>query len=461
MSGIILQVLGNFVTEAVAAAAAASSSWYNYLTGAGDTFTGEGTAVGSLSNVGKTGNHFALISVVANDLTASTNVSNSLNLQNDDFVLTQINGSGSSEGRHIRFLEFVSYSTNSGNDFIDRTISGYSGGEYFSYVATFNYGTATGISKIAEYNNFDASASGTTIQSGDLLLFVSLETQTATQSTLPAGLTEICFNSQGGVHGFVTRVAAKIADGTENGTDYGDTALLSTSNQESLIVVRKTGGSWNISQMTSSLDEASSKVPVTQITSSSTNVVNSTATSPTGYNNSISFNGNSWIYESNDTTYFDNSLTRWQFECYFYINTNQPSTDMGMIADQYVASQSGRMLFGWQNGSIVHRVNGGTIDVQATGLSIQTWYHVCLNYDGTLRLFIDGTLADSDTTPQAIYTGKRTEFGGGANLSNYDLDGYLQGIHFQTNPSSIRTGNFTPPSVIVAGSGTTLLIEAR
>lgn len=200
------------------------------------------------------------------------------------------------------------------------------------------------------------------------------------------------------------------------------------------------------------------------LTFDATSVVGVTDVTPSGYDASISFDGSDDGYITvSGETFLDDSLTRWQFECFFYINSNQTSGDMGMIVDQYLPGQSGRLLFGWQSSKIVMRVNGGTVYLESGSLSIETWYHVLLNWDGTThRLFIDGTLADSNTSVPAIYTGVDTMFGGqsSARLSGYDLDGYLQAIHVQQNPTSVRTSSFTPPTTISSGSGTELLIVA-
>ncbi len=188
---------------------------------------------------------------------------------------------------------------------------------------------------------------------------------------------------------------------------------------------------------------------------------------PSGYDASISFDGtdNGYITIANKT-FLDDSLSKWQFECFFRINSNQGSGDMGMIVDQYFRQGSGRLLFGWQNNAIVYRLNGSTISLTSSGtvtMTSGTWYHICLNYDGTNhRLFVNGTLCGTTSSAPSVYTGVDTSFGGqsGSYLAGYDLDGYLQAIHVQWNPSTVRTSSFTPPTTITTGSGTELLIVA-
>lgn len=162
---------------------------------------------------------------------------------------------------------------------------------------------------------------------------------------------------------------------------------------------------------------------------------------------SVAFNGadNGYIYVSGQT-FLDDSLSSWQFQCWARNNGGIPGTgDTGQLVDQYVASQAGRMIFGFQSNGIDYRLNGGDIYLTSGDiLSGDTWYHVCLNYDGTThRLFIDGVLRDSFVGAPAIYTGKQTEFGGGGNLSGYDLNGYMDDILVQHN-TSVFTSNFTP-----------------
>lgn len=172
----------------------------------------------------------------------------------------------------------------------------------------------------------------------------------------------------------------------------------------------------------------------------------STSVKKTG-SGSVAFNGsdNAYIYVSNQT-FLNDSLSSWQFQCWARNSGTIPGTgDTGQLVDQYQASQAGRMIFGFQTSGIDLRVNGSTIYLTSGDiLSGDTWYHVCLNYDGTThRLFIDGTLKDSSTTVPAIYTGKRTEFGGGGDLSGYDLNGYMDDILVQHN-ITVFTSNFTP-----------------
>ena len=177
---------------------------------------------------------------------------------------------------------------------------------------------------------------------------------------------------------------------------------------------------------------------------------NSTSKSGGG---SFRFDGSNteqYFYAGNNT-FLDDSLSSWQFQCWArYDNTSgnagNSSGDMGMLVDQYPGSSyQGRLLFGFQSDALVMRVNGGTVELTSgTMLSNNTWYHVLLNWDGTThRLFIDGIMKDSSTTVPAIYTGKRTEFGGGGDLYAYNLHGYMEHVLVE-NGGTVKTSNFTP-----------------
>jgi len=161
---------------------------------------------------------------------------------------------------------------------------------------------------------------------------------------------------------------------------------------------------------------------------------------------SIRFDGedNGFIYAGSQT-FLNDSLSSWQFQCWARNIGSIPTTsDTGQLIDQYDGAD-GRMIFGFQSDAIEYRVNGGTVYLSSGAIiSGDTWYHVCLNWDGTThRLFIDGDLKDSTTTAPAVYTGKRTEFGGGGDLSRYDLNGYMDDILIQHN-TTVYTANFTP-----------------
>ena len=82
----------------------------------------------------------------------------------------------------------------------------------------------------------------------------------------------------------------------------------------------------------------------------------------------------------------------------------------------------------------------------AGSVGSKIWYHTAWTWDGTThRLFLDGKLVDSSTTVPAPYTGVNTEIGGNANLSGYDITGYISNFRIVTG-SAVYTEDFTPPT---------------
>ena len=166
------------------------------------------------------------------------------------------------------------------------------------------------------------------------------------------------------------------------------------------------------------------------------------------------------------------SATSFCFETWVRFNSVGSTSDMGMIANQYTGGEAGRMLFGSQNDQIVVRVNGGTTYLTTGSSSVftGTWYHVAWTYDGTThRLYLDGTLKDSDTTMPSIYTGTNTEIGGidPARLSDYDLWGRLEDIRVTLGKARYTGSSYTVPTAkfpqdtIVDGKGGLVWIKAR
>ena len=166
---------------------------------------------------------------------------------------------------------------------------------------------------------------------------------------------------------------------------------------------------------------------------------------------SFNFNGadSPQYFYAGTNVFLDDSLSSWQFQCWArYENDSggagNSSGDMGILVDQYVSSDPGRLLFGFQDDLLVMRIPGGTVVLTSGSLNKQTWYHVMLNWDGTThRLFVDGSMVDDTTASPAVCTSKRTEFGGGQNLSNYNLHGYMEQVLIQ-HGVTVKTSTFTP-----------------
>ena len=166
------------------------------------------------------------------------------------------------------------------------------------------------------------------------------------------------------------------------------------------------------------------------------------------------------------------SATPFCFETWVRFNSVGSTSDMGMIANQYTGGQAGRMFFGGQNDQIVVRVNGGTVYLTTGSSSVftGTWYHVAWTYDGTThRLYLDGTLKDSDTTMPSIYTGTNTEIGGidPNRLSGYDLFGRLEDIRVTLGKARYTGSSYTVPTAkfpqdtLAQGRGGLVWIKSR
>ena len=187
------------------------------------------------------------------------------------------------------------------------------------------------------------------------------------------------------------------------------------------------------------------------ITKVGAGLVAGNTTSKSG-NGSYRFNGadTDQYFYAGSNVFLNDSLSSWQHQCWArYDNTSgnagNASGDMGILVDQYQSGQNGRFLYGFQGDELVMRVNGGTVELTSGAiLSNNTWYHCLLNWDGTThRLFIDGNLRDSSTTVPTIYTGKRSEFGGGSLLSGYSHHGHMEHIVIEQG-GTVKTSNFTP-----------------
>lgn len=177
---------------------------------------------------------------------------------------------------------------------------------------------------------------------------------------------------------------------------------------------------------------------------------------------SARFNGASWVtVENGGTGLLDDSQSSWEVTCWVRSGDyNVSSNDMGLIIDQYVASVSGRLLYGFQNRSLVVRVDGSTVNGLQTSSNIENhvWYHTCFNWDGTNhRLFLDGVLIGTTSAFPALYTGKNTQIGGGSDLADYELNGQILDLKI-THGQPVHTSNFNVPTELsTVTTGTKLL----
>jgi hypothetical protein len=111
------------------------------------------------------------------------------------------------------------------------------------------------------------------------------------------------------------------------------------------------------------------------------------------------------------------------------------------------------VFYSSSNGSSYDIANGVTIGSVTTG----TWYHVAVSRSGSsIRLFLNGTLANTITSSAALVNNSDAWSIGGTVGGNY-LTGYLSNIRFLTG-SAIYTSAFTPPTApLTAITNTSLL----
>lgn len=233
-------------------------------------YDGEDTAVVRAeigSSNARTDDHIGIMISHANDVGSPRDKENKSNLTTDfsstaTFLDGVSSGTSANNGSNLYMAAYL-FDDDSEGAFYEQVFTAYNRNtiDKYQYTATVQYGTATGVSHVATYNNFNFGSSGTTIQSGDLILFISVSNeQTGLRSPDPRITVLNNYVESQGTYGFGVSVAARIADGTENGTDYGDDLMQTAPYRERAIVLRKTGGSWNISTMGSTFS-ANTDIP--------------------------------------------------------------------------------------------------------------------------------------------------------------------------------------------------------
>ena len=145
-------------------------------------------------------------------------------------------------------------------------------------------------------------------------------------------------------------------------------------------------------------------------------------------------------------------------ECWIYATANGGGGLGTIIADWKTGSSPGPSSFllyygtGTVAAQVVQKANTysdqGNIVLSGTA-ALNTWHFIALTYDGTtLRLFINGTLAQSSTSFTGFNQSHNTVIDVG-NLSNfgttYCFNGYLDDIRI-TKGVARYTANFTPPT---------------
>jgi len=195
--------------------------------------------------------HMAIFTAAGNNL--GDNTADRDYYDDADFLIGSYGGGGSSYGSYSRAYRLGLFGANKSlGKFINLSNPNATGGqEHFGGVTTFTFGTAVPY-YIDDINNADFT-SVTNIESGDLIILWTAVPNAATAQTLPTGFTEVYHRSESGTYGYNERLAVKIADGTENGTNYGSTVLLSDYDKTSGIILRTDTGSFNVSEMVSSV----------------------------------------------------------------------------------------------------------------------------------------------------------------------------------------------------------------
>ena len=145
-------------------------------------------------------------------------------------------------------------------------------------------------------------------------------------------------------------------------------------------------------------------------------------------------------------------------ECWIYATANGGGGLGTIIADWKTGAGPGPSSFllyygtGTVTAQVVQQANTysdqGNIALSGTA-ALNTWHFIALTYDGTtLRLFINGTLAQSSTSFTGFNQSHNTVIDIG-NLSNfgttYCFNGYLDDIRI-TKGVARYTANFTPPT---------------
>jgi len=160
---------------------------------------------------------------------------------------------------------------------------------------------------------------------------------------------------------------------------------------------------------------------------------------------SMQFDGTGDYLESSPNSTFD--LDNGNFTVEFWFNSNDIS-----------ASQTAISLIDGGGGWVI-RLNASKIALvpyisgsfqfvlgDITTLSSDTWYHIAVTRDGNdFKLFINGTLEDSETNSVTLPSGKKLNVGRWNGYDSRDFNGYIDDLRI-TKGVARYTANFTPPA---------------
>jgi hypothetical protein len=122
-----------------------------------------------------------------------------------------------------------------------------------------------------------------------------------------------------------------------------------------------------------------------------------------------------------------------------------------MSGDYFIISStgSGGGFFGFRSGTdIGYGRTGITWDYQiASGMVVNTWYHVALSRNGTsMRIFVNGSQGGTTQTTSQSYEFTTTSTAIGSAGATFYLNGYIQDLRI-TKGLARYTANFSVPTL--------------
>lgn len=128
-----------------------------------------------------------------------------------------------------------------------------------------------------------------------------------------------------------------------------------------------------------------------------------------------------------------------------FIADKRSSTSINSEWFWYIGSDNkiAAALFNTSSGGVYLNV------LSSSALLINTWYHIAFTLAGTtLRLFVDGTLEATSSTPTGTYATNTNQLTIGRDIATVpgrDLNGYIDDLRI-TKGVARYTANFTPPT---------------
>jgi hypothetical protein len=144
------------------------------------------------------------------------------------------------------------------------------------------------------------------------------------------------------------------------------------------------------------------------------------------------------------------------YECWVYPTSSAVSYRVIFGIDNYGTGGTGPFRM-YQYGTNFEFWYTGSLNIAATGITINSWYHVAITRSGgTLRLFVNGTQAGSNVTQTLSYPSSNFRIGMDS-AGTYPFIGYISDVR-AVSGTALYTTNFIPPTQpLTAVSGTSLL----